>query len=143
MPSSPCKTHTCSSCVADSGTSGEGRALISEVQANGDKINPDDVVGIAKDKSGKIIWLEKGSLNGKPSGLLHILDAHESDFNNKGISTEDIADFVLTAVSKGKIIGYQGKGTGRPIYQVEYYGKTYKVAVTVGSNGYIVGANPR
>ena len=99
-----------------SGTSGEGRALISEVQANGDKINPDDVVGIAKDKSGKIIWL---------------------------ISTEDIADFVLTAVSKGKIIGYQGKGTGRPIYQVEYYGKTYKVAVTVGSNGYIVGANPR
>ena len=126
-----------------SGTSGEGRALISEVQANGDKINPDDVVGIAKDKSGKIIWLEKGSLNGKPSGLLHILDAHESDFNNKGISTEDIADFVLTAVSKGKIIGYQGKGTGRPIYQVVYYGKIYKVAVTVGSNGYIVGANPR
>ena len=77
-----------------SGTSGEGRALISEVQANGDKINPDDVVGIAKDKSGKIIWLEKGSLNGKPSGLLHILDAHESDFNNKGISTEDIADMM-------------------------------------------------
>lgn len=110
-----------------SGTSGEGRALISEVQANGDKINPDDVVGIAKDKSGKIIWLEKGSLNGKPSGLLHILDAHESDFNNKGISTEDIADFVLTAVSKGKIIGYQGKGTGRPIYQVEYYGKTVTI----------------
>ena len=85
----------------------------------------------------------KRDANCKPSGLLHILDAHESDFNNKGISTEDIADFVLTAVSKGKIIGYQGKGTGRPIYQVEYYGKTYKVAVTVGSNGYIVGANPR
>ena len=63
--------------------------------------------------------------------------------NSKSVSKNSIADFVLTAVSKGKIIGYQGKGTGRPIYQVEYYGKTYKVAVTVGSNGYIVGANPR
>ena len=72
-----------------------------------------------------------------------LLEKFANDHNNKGISTEDIADFVLTAVSKGKIIGYQGKGTGRPIYQVEYYGKTYKVAVTVGSNGYIVGANPR
>ena len=38
-----------------------------------------------------------------------------------------IAGFVLTAVSKGKIIGYQGKGTGRPIYQVEYYGKTVTI----------------
>ena len=81
-----------------SGTSGEGRALISEVQANGDKINPDDVVEIAKDESGIIIWLENGLLNGKPSGLLHILDAHESDFNNKGISE------VIIVVKKIRLI---------------------------------------
>ena len=67
----------------------------------------------------------------------------EANFNAKGIASTDISDFVLTAVSKGKIIGYQGKGTGRPIYEVEYNGKTYQVAVTVGDNGYIVGANPR
>lgn len=125
------------------GTSGEGRALIDEVQARGDKINPDEVIGITKDTSGKIIWLEKGHLGGKPSGLAHIIDAHESNFNAKGIASSDISDFVLTAVSKGTIIGYQGKGTGRPIYEVEYNGKTYQVAVTVGDNGYIVGANPR
>lgn len=130
-------------CGYFSGTSGEGRALIQEVQARGDKINPDEVVGIAKDPTGKIVWLEKGHLDGKPSGLAHIMDAHESNFNAKGIASSDIPDFILTAVSKGKIIGYQGKGIGRPIYEVSYNGKTYEVAVTVGANGYIVGANPR
>ena len=124
-------------------TSGAGKALIAEVQARGDKINADDVIGISKDKSGKIIWLEKGTLGGRPSGLKHILDAHEDNFNSKGIATTDIADFVLSAVTKGEIIGYQGKGTGRPIYKVTYNGKEYKVAVTVGNNDYIVGANPR
>ena len=125
------------------GTSGEGRALIDEVQARGDKINPSDVIGITKDSSGRIIWLEKGHLGGKPSGLAHIMDAHESNFNAKGIASDDVSDFVLTAVSSGRIVGYQGKGTGRPIYEVDYHGKTYQVAVTIGDNGYIVGANPR
>ncbi len=91
------------------GTSGEGRALIDEVKANGEKINPSEVIGITKDSSGRIIWLEKGRLNGKPSGLAHIMDAHESNFNAKGIASADISDFVLTAVSKGRIVGYQGK----------------------------------
>lgn len=126
-----------------SGTSGEGKALIAEVQANGDKINPSDVIGIMKNKDGKIVWLEKGHLGNNPSGLAHILDAHESNFNDKGIKTSDIPDFILSAVSEGKIVGYQGKGTGRPIYEIEYNGETQLVAVTVGSNGYIVGANPR
>ena len=125
------------------GTSGEGRALIDEVQAHGDKITPSDVIGITKDQSGRIIWLEKGHIGGKPSGLAHIMDAHESDFNSKGISSADISDFVLTAVSVGHIVGYQGKGTSRPIYEVDYQGKTYNVAVTVSENGYVVGANPR
>ena len=62
-----------------------------------------------KDSSGKIIWLEKGHLGGKPSGLAHIMDAHEPNFNAKGIASTDISDFVLTAVSKGSIVGYQGK----------------------------------
>lgn len=125
------------------GTSGEGQALIAEVQADGNKITPENVIGITKDRNGKIIWLEKGTSNGKASGLKHILDAHENNFNNKGIATPDIPDFILTAVSKGKIIGYQGKGKGRPIYEITYSGKEYKVAVTIGENGYIVGANPR
>jgi hypothetical protein len=34
-------------------------------------------------------------------------------------------------------VGYQGKGLGRPIYEVLWHGKMIKVAVTVGSNGYM------
>jgi len=126
-----------------SGTSGEGKALIDEVVANGDRINPKDVIGIAKTDSGQIVWLEKGHLGRSPSGLAHILDAHETNFNTKGIKSKDIPDFVLTAASKGKIVGYQGKGTGRPIYEITYNGQNYRVAITIGSNGYIVGANPK
>ena len=124
------------------GTSGEGRALIDKVPSRGDKITPSEVVGIACTSNDNIVWLEKGHLGKNSSGLAHIMDAHESNFNQKGIASSNISDFVLTAVSKGEIIGYQGKGTSRPIYKVTYNGKEYKVAVTVGSNGYIVGANP-
>lgn len=125
------------------GTSGEGRSLIAEVKAHPYKINEDEVIGIAKGNDGKIVWLEKGHLGKNPSGLAHIVDAHETHFNNNGISSDDIADFVLTAVTKGKIVGYQGKGTGRPIFEVTYKGNVKKVAVTIGDNGYIVGANPK
>ena len=125
------------------GTSGQGKALISEAAARGDKINPREVIGITTEGSrNSIVWLEKGYLGSNPSGLTHIMDAHENHFIKKGIQSSVISDFVLTAVSKGKIIGYQGKGTGRPIYQVKYGGKNHTVAVTVGRNGYIVGANP-
>jgi filamentous hemagglutinin len=124
-------------------TSAASRALIAEVQARGDKISPDEVLGITRDLSGQIVWLEKGNLGEKPSGLTHILDRHEKELNAAGITSHNIPNFVLTAVAKGKIIGYQGNGTGRAIYEFEYHGTKYKIAVSVGSNGYIVGANLR
>ena len=49
----------------------------------------------------------------------------------------------MKAVTDGKIVGYQGAGTGRPIYETMINGKKYSIAVTVGNNGYIVGANLR
>ena len=125
------------------GTTGAGLALIDEVIAKGIKITPSEVIGIMRTSSGKIVWLEKGHLGNRPAGFAHIMDAHESNFNDKGIASSDIADFILTAVAKGKIIGYQGKGKGTPIYKVRFKGKEYCVAVTVGANGFIVGANPR
>ena len=123
-------------------TSEISRALIAEVQARGDKISPNEVLGITRDSSGQIIWLEKGHLSGKPSGLAHIMHDHEVHFNTKEIASSDIPSLVLTTVAKGKFVGYQGKGTGRAIYEIIYKGKKYKIAVSVGSNGYIVGANP-
>ena len=64
----------------------------------------------------------------------------EKQFIQKGIPEEEIPKFIMTAVSKGKIVDYQG---GRPIYKVVYNGVNREVAITVGDNGFIVGANPR
>ena len=122
------------------GTSGAGKALIDEVISNGDKISEDDVLLISKDSSGKIVWLEKGNSS---SGLQHIVDKHGNDFSNIGISEDKIPEFVMTAVTQGTIVGAHGKRNPRPIYEFEYNGEKYKIAVQVGSNGYIVGANPR
>ena len=46
----------------------------------------------------------------------------------------------MVALTKGEIIDIQGKN--RPIYEVEYNGATQYISITVGTNGYIVGANP-
>ncbi|WP_445448395.1 hypothetical protein [Enterococcus faecalis] len=54
----------------------------------------------------------------------------------------DIPDYLINALDKGTIVGYQGRGTGRPIYEFIYQGEKKRVAITVGNNGFIVGANP-
>ena len=123
-----------------SGTSGEGKALIDEVLSNGDKISPDKVVMITRDPNGKIVWLEEGN---NSSGLKHIIKEHGHEFNGKGISNEDIPDYVLEAVYQGNIVGTQGKRNPRTVYEFVYNGVKQRIAVQVGSNGYIVGANPK
>ena len=114
--------------------------LTAELDANGVKYNKDDIVFIAKGLNGKTVWLETGNTK---AGLQHILDAHEKDFNNKGIPTNEIPNLLLKALTKGKDTGkIQGRAPGRPIYEVDYNGNTIHVAITVASNGFIVGANP-
>ncbi len=123
-----------------SGTSGAGKALIDEVVASGEKISPDKVVMITRDPTGRIVWLEKGN---STSGLQHIIDEHSKEFNGRGISNDDIPDYVLEAVYQGNVVGTQGKRNPRTIYEFVYDGKTQRIAIQVGSNGYIVGANLR
>ncbi len=123
-----------------SGTSGEGQALIDEVISNGDKISPDKVVMITRDLNGRIVWLEEGNNN---SGLQHIINEHGREFNGRGISNENIPNYVLEAVYQGNIVGTQGKRNPRTVYEFVYNGVTQRIAVQVGSNGYIVGANPK
>ena len=122
------------------GTSGEGKALIDEIMANGEKISPDKVVLITRDPAGKIVWLEEGN---SKAGLQHIIDRHGHEFNGKGISNADIPNYVLEAVYQGNIVGTQGKRNPRTIYEFTYNGQTQRVAVQVGSNGFIVSSNPK
>ena len=63
--------------------------------------------------------------------------------NGKGIANSDIPDYVLEAVYQGNIVGTQGKrNPPRTVYEFVYNGQTQRIAIQVGSNGYIVGANP-
>lgn len=123
-----------------SGTSGNGKALIAEVVASGEKISPDKVLMITREPSGKIVWMETGN---NKSGLEHIVNEHGHQFNGKGISSDDIPNYVLEAVYQGNIVGTQGKKNPRTIYEFTYNGSKQRVAVQVSNNGYIVSANPK
>jgi hypothetical protein len=113
-------------------------ALIAELKAAREKFSESDLLWIFKNNEGRIIFLEKGN---STAGLEHILN-HKNDFINKGIKDIDISDFIMQALKENKIVGYQGTGTGRPIYELIYRGKKQQVAITTGSNGFVVGANP-
>jgi hypothetical protein len=116
---------------------GESRQdLLDELKRQGIKHNPDDIVEIGRSKDGQIVFLEKG--NGR-AGLQHITERHAADFANMGVPEEKIAKLVFTAVTTGRVVGAQRT---RPIYEVVFEGRLYKLAVSVGDNGFIVGANP-
>ncbi|TAF12204.1 MAG: hypothetical protein EAZ77_00460 [Nostocales cyanobacterium] len=123
--------------------SAEKSALLAELAQLGTKHTPEKIVKIAKQADGKIVFLEEGKPGKRGSGLLHILDRHQEDFAKRGISENEIPDAVITAVTNGIFLGYQGTvEPRREIYEVTFNGKKQCIAVTVGDNGYIVGANP-
>jgi len=115
------------------------KKLVEEAKADGKKISEDDVVAIGKDKSGRIVWLEEGN---EKAGLAHVEGEHGDQFEEHGISREELPDVVHKAATEGTYTGQvQGKSPGRPIFEVEHNGQTHHVAVTIGKNGFIVGAN--
>ena len=122
-------------------TAGANRALVDELVSSGEKVSPEKIVGITRIPSGKIVWMESGN---QKSGLQHILNEHEAQFNKQGVSTEKIPNYVIEAVKQGNIVGTQGSGANpRTVYEFIYEGTPRQVAVQIGSNGYIVSANPK
>nr|WP_271126138.1 hypothetical protein [Dryocola boscaweniae] len=114
-------------------------SLLKEMTSQGIKYTPENIVQVAKNADGKIVFLETGN---SKAGLQHIIGEHAKDFANIGVSEALIPSVVMKAVAEGKIVGYQGKGTGRPIYETVINGEVHRLAITVSSNGFMVGANP-
>ena len=115
-------------------------SLLDELTASGVKFTPENVVATSRSSSGKVVFLE--TRNSK-AGLQHIIEEHGSQFAQMGVSEAQIPGVVMSAVSEGKLVGYQGSGIGRPIYELKINGQTQRIAVTVGDNGFVVGASPR
>ncbi|MDO5658166.1 MAG: polymorphic toxin-type HINT domain-containing protein [Paracoccus sp. (in: a-proteobacteria)] len=113
--------------------------LIDDVSAGGAKITPENVVDI-RIVNGRTVWLETGNSS---AGLRHIVGRHGPEFAQRGIPYAEIPNVLFTALQRNNVVGYQGRGTARPIYEFEYGGQMYRLAITVGDNGFIVGANFR
>ena len=117
-------------------TCGVDPSLIQKLQESGVKFTPSDVVAAGENADGQVVFMETGNSR---AGLTHIIEQHGGQFAQMGIPEEQVPDFVITAATEGKVVGVQGT---RPIFEVEFEGQTRRVAVTVGSNGFVVGANP-
>lgn len=114
--------------------------MLDELAANGVKFTPENVIATTRNSSGQVVFLETGN---SKAGLQHIMEEHGSQFAQMGVSEAEIPGVVMKAVSEGKLVGYQGTGIGRPIYELTINGQPQRIAVTVGDNGFVVGANPR
>ena len=111
--------------------------LINELKLRNIKHNSQDIIAITQLDNGRIIFLEIGNSS---SGWEHILNKHGEDFQRRGIAINNIIDFLMKAITMGQLIGTQG--TSRSIYKVDYQGEIQYISIDIGSNGYVVSANP-
>lgn len=114
--------------------------LLTELANAEIKHNPAQIIRIGKSSGGKIIFLEIGRSGKGGSGLAHIIERHQQDFEKRNITAEEIPDLIIQAATHGNLLNYQGRD--RAVYGVSFKGRLHKIAVTIGNNGYIVGANP-
>ena len=110
------------------------QSLMNELAQSDVKYNPNDVVMVTKNHTGKLMWLENGNSS---SGLQHILDGHATDLSAKGISNIPQA---LCEMLQTSPIGI-GNTTSGPYADYLYNGNQYRVPY--GTNGYIVSFYPK
>lgn len=119
------------------------RALQQKLAEKHIKFDEDALLEIDQNPNGEIFFLERGNAR---AGYKHVL-SHADDFKRKGISVAKLPKFLLFALKQNEQVGVQGankKTRGRPVYKGTLLGKNthVEVAITVGNNGFIVGANP-
>ncbi|PTR34270.1 hypothetical protein C8J98_102458 [Luteibacter sp. OK325] len=112
------------------------QADLDTLAANGVRFTSQNVVATGTTSEGAVVFLETGS---QTAGLQHIIERHGDDFVSKGIAQSDIPAVVMEAVTRGTIVGTNGSA---PVYQITYGGVSKYISVGVGSNGFIVRANP-
>lgn len=123
--------------------------LVKPLVEAGVKFTREDVLFVTKDKSGQLIWLEKGN---DRAGLKHLLygnekaRGHKEDFEKAfGLTKDEIPYFLKDFITNGKLISSELKtiGTRQGYERVYENNNEYLVLVGVGTNGFIVTAYPR
>lgn len=105
------------------------------------KFKKEDVLFVTRDKTGQLIWLEKGN---DSAGLEHILK-HKFDFyNTVKIKEDDIPEYLRKAITYGVVVKNKVKMIhGRQGYERVYkYDSKYYILAGIGLNGFVVSAYP-
>lgn len=118
----------------------QGKELLPELKASGFKYSEKDIVFIARDKTGQLIWLEEGN---ESAGLMHIKAHHAEDFRSAhGIGEEDIANLLYDIVTRGNVVSSLPSSNGSGYDRVYDYEENYYTFTGIGTNGFIVTAFP-
>jgi hypothetical protein len=114
--------------------------LIAELRRQGVKHSPEAIVRIERMPDGRIVFLEQGKGGDEGSGLAHILENHEKQFADRGITRDAIPEFVFKLLREAEAIGKYGRGG--VVYRTVVNGETRPFVIVVGDNGYLVTAHP-
>lgn len=122
-------------------------SLVDELRKNKVKFNRKDMVFIARDKTGQIIWLERGNrLAGlshlskpDPKGRTHL----EQLMKRFHVDENEIPGLIRDISTKGKLISNKlVYVAGHSGYERIYMYLGHKVLFAIGSNGFIVSVYP-
>ena len=122
--------------------------MIEQLTEAGVKFNQDDVLFVTKDKTGQLVWLEKGN---KGAGLEHILygdgrsRGHASDFKKAlGLESNQVSGYLHKVITHGSIVSNTIKPVGNKMgfERVYSYEGNYYIVTGIGTNGFIVSAYP-
>lgn len=113
--------------------------LMEELRNSGVKFTEEDIVMIAKQKNGELLWLERGN---KVAGLIHIEEGHSENLKSAfGVNKNSIPSFIKNVIEQGEIVSNVKKG--KKITRIyDFDGKHY-VLCALGTNGFIVSVYPR
>lgn len=119
-------------------------AHIAEMKAKGVKFTRKDVLLTVRDKTGQVIWLEKGN---STVGYEHIkARGHDVQLSKRfGVSVSEVPKLIRNVLRDGTIVSNtieqrNGREVCRRVY--EYNGKKLMLAA-LGSNGFLVSAYPK
>ena len=114
--------------------------LLLELKEAGVKYNKEDIVFVARDKTGQLLWLETGTIQ---AGLKHILAKHLQDFTTAfKLEEKDIPQFLENIVTYGEVISNVPSKNANGFDRIYDYEGNYYMFAGIGSNGFIVTAFP-
>ena len=116
---------------------------IAEMEAGGAKFTRKNIVFTARDKTGQVVWLAKGT---KTAGLDHLkARGHISQLAKYlGVSENDVPSTLRNVIRDGRIVSDKTVKRGSSIgheRKYEYNGR-HIVLAAIGTNGFLVTVYP-